>query len=58
MSRAIWWATQVKRCFTQCVLLAGPAVLAGTALTAAFARWLLPYHWSWVSENAYANESG
>ena len=48
----------MKRCFTQCVLLAGPAVLAGTALTAAFARWLLPYHWSWVSENAYANESG
>jgi len=38
----------VKRCFTQCVLLAGPCVLAGTALTAAFARWVLPYDWSWV----------
>ena len=23
-------------------------MLAGTALTAAFARWVLPYDWSWV----------
>jgi len=36
-----------KRTFWQIVLLACPGVLIGTALTAVFAMYVLPYPWSW-----------
>jgi NhaP-type Na+/H+ or K+/H+ antiporter len=39
--------SMVKKCFSQCVLLAGPGVLIGTALTALFAVYILPYGWDW-----------
>lgn len=38
----------VKGTFWQCVLLAGPGVLLGAALTAAFIKYLLPFEWSWL----------
>jgi len=37
----------VKRCFVQCLLLAGPGVLLGTGLTALVAKFVFPYAWSW-----------
>jgi NhaP-type Na+/H+ or K+/H+ antiporter len=37
----------VKACFKQCLLLAGPGVLIGAALTGAAGRYLLPYGWDW-----------
>mmetsp|Transcript_114557 Transcript_114557/g.244383 ORF Transcript_114557/g.244383 Transcript_114557/m.244383 type:complete len:949 (+) Transcript_114557:177-3023(+) len=39
--------SQVKSCFNQCILLAGPGVLIGTALTAVVGKFLLPYGWEW-----------
>ena len=30
------------------LLLAGPGVVVGAALTAVFARYAFPYHWSWL----------
>jgi len=36
----------VKRCFWQCLLLAGPGVLLGSFLTACVAHWG-PYKWDW-----------
>ena len=38
---------QFTKCFWQCFLLACPGVLLGTFLTAAVARYVLPYDWSW-----------
>lgn len=30
------------------LLLAGPGVVVGAALTAVFAKYAFPYHWSWL----------
>ncbi|KAK3251009.1 hypothetical protein CYMTET_39639 [Cymbomonas tetramitiformis] len=38
----------VKKCFTQCSLLACPGVFMGVVLTACFAKFVLPYEWGWV----------
>jgi NhaP-type Na+/H+ or K+/H+ antiporter len=35
-----------KKCFKQCLLLAGPGVIVGTAMTAAAAYYIFPYEWS------------
>lgn len=35
-----------KKCFKQCLLLAGPGVLVGTAMTAAAGYYVFPYKWS------------
>ena len=32
----------------QVLLLAGPGVALGTALTAVFAKFALPYGWTWI----------
>jgi len=39
--------SQVKRCFSQCVMLAGPGVIIGAALTALVGRYVFPYGWDW-----------
>jgi NhaP-type Na+/H+ or K+/H+ antiporter len=36
-----------RKCFWQCLLLAGPGVLAGTFVTACVAKYALPYNWNW-----------
>eukprot|EP00746_Dinoflagellata_sp_MGD_P144133 gnl/MRDRNA2_/MRDRNA2_76888_c1_seq2.p1 gnl/MRDRNA2_/MRDRNA2_76888_c1~~gnl/MRDRNA2_/MRDRNA2_76888_c1_seq2.p1 ORF type:complete len:690 (+),score=116.84 gnl/MRDRNA2_/MRDRNA2_76888_c1_seq2:109-2070(+) len=36
-----------KRCFMQCVILAGPGVVVGCGLTAAFVKYCFPYGWGW-----------
>ena len=43
----------LKRCAGQCLLLAVPAVMFSTALTAVVAHYLLPYHWSWTLAIAF-----
>ena len=43
----------LKRCAGQCLLLAVPAVMFSTALTAAVAHYVLPYHWSWTLAIAF-----
>ena len=30
------------------LLLAGPGVVIGTALTAVFVKYVFPYHWTWL----------
>jgi len=37
----------VRRCIWQVLLLACPGVIMGTAMTGAFAKWVLPYNWGW-----------
>eukprot|EP00656_Telonema_subtile_P050975 TRINITY_DN6740_c0_g1_i1.p1 TRINITY_DN6740_c0_g1~~TRINITY_DN6740_c0_g1_i1.p1 ORF type:complete len:785 (+),score=195.09 TRINITY_DN6740_c0_g1_i1:165-2519(+) len=37
----------IKRCFFQCLLLAGPGVVIGGGLMAIVAKEVLPYDWSW-----------
>jgi hypothetical protein len=37
----------IRRCVGQCALLAGPGVVIGAVLNALFARYVLPYGWSW-----------
>jgi len=37
----------LKRCIGQCLLLAGPGVMIGTVMMAAFIMYGLPYHFSW-----------
>ena len=37
----------VKQCILQCLVLAIPGVLIGTALTAVFAKYATPYNWDW-----------
>ena len=36
-----------KTTFWECLMLAGPGVLLGAHLTAAFAYYCLPYGWTW-----------
>ena len=43
----------LKRCAGQCLLLAVPAVMFSTALTAVVAHYVLPYHWSWTLALAF-----
>ena len=40
------WYT-VKQCLAQCLVLAILGVLMGTALTALYAKYVLPYDWDW-----------
>lgn len=35
-------------CLVQVLLLAGPGVIVGAALTAVFVKYAFPYHWSWL----------
>ena len=37
----------IRRCLGQCALLAGPGVVIGAILNGLFARFVLPYNWSW-----------
>ena len=37
----------LKRCIGQCLLLAGPGVIIGTAMMACFIMYGLPYHFNW-----------
>jgi len=37
----------LKRCIGQCLLLAGPGVMIGTAMMAVWIMYGLPYHFSW-----------
>ena len=37
----------IRRCLAQCALLAGPGVALGAVLNGLFARYVLPYGWSW-----------
>jgi len=39
--------TLVKKCFWQCMVLAGPGVVIGTALLGVVGKYMLPYNWSW-----------
>ncbi len=39
--------TLIRRCVAQCCVLAGPGVVLGAVLNAIFARYVLPYGWSW-----------
>ena len=43
----------LKRCAGQCLLLAVPAVLFSTFVTAAVAVYILPYGWSWTLAIAF-----
>ena len=35
-------------CLMQVLLLAGPGVVVGAALTAVFVKYAFPYHWTWL----------
>jgi NhaP-type Na+/H+ or K+/H+ antiporter len=35
------------KCLVQCLILAGPGVLFGTAITGICAKYILPYEWDW-----------
>lgn len=35
-------------CVIQVLLLAGPGVVVGAALTAVFVKYAFPYHWTWL----------
>ena len=37
----------IRRCLAQCALLAGPGVVMGAVLNGLFAKFVLPYNWSW-----------
>ena len=39
----------VKKCFVQCLLLAGPGVVIGTAMMGMVAKYVVPadWHWNW-----------
>jgi len=37
-----------KKCFKQCLLLAGPGVVFGTAFTALAGFYVFPYDWTWM----------
>mmetsp|Transcript_35226 Transcript_35226/g.64351 ORF Transcript_35226/g.64351 Transcript_35226/m.64351 type:complete len:874 (-) Transcript_35226:113-2734(-) len=39
--------TLVKRCFWQCMILAGPGVVLGTGMIAVVGKYMLPYGWDW-----------
>lgn len=41
------WHT-LRRCLLQVLLLAGPGVVIGTALTAVFVKYVFPYNWTWL----------
>ncbi|KAL0027925.1 hypothetical protein WJX79_003037 [Trebouxia sp. C0005] len=41
------WHT-LRRCLWQVLLLAGPGVVIGTALTAVFVKYVFPYNWTWL----------
>ena len=42
------WRFASHRACLQVLLLAGPGVVIGTALTAVFVKYVFPYDWSWV----------
>jgi NhaP-type Na+/H+ or K+/H+ antiporter len=43
------------KCFSQCLLLACPGVLVGTALTACVGKYVFPYDWSWHTSLAFGS---
>merc|ERR1712166_1001009 len=45
----------VKRCFSQCFLLAGPGVCIGTGLMTFVAKFVLPYSWDWRMAACFAS---
>ena len=45
----------VKRCFSQCFLLAGPGVCIGTGLMTLVAKFVLPYSWDWKMAACFAS---
>eukprot|EP00746_Dinoflagellata_sp_MGD_P084609 gnl/MRDRNA2_/MRDRNA2_33566_c0_seq1.p1 gnl/MRDRNA2_/MRDRNA2_33566_c0~~gnl/MRDRNA2_/MRDRNA2_33566_c0_seq1.p1 ORF type:complete len:632 (-),score=76.78 gnl/MRDRNA2_/MRDRNA2_33566_c0_seq1:723-2618(-) len=44
-----------KRCFWQCLILAGPGVVVGTILTACYAKFAFPYSWNWPMALAFGS---
>ena len=42
------WTSQVWCKTLQVLLLAGPGVIIGTALTAVFVKYVFPYPWTWL----------
>lgn len=45
----------IKTAMPQCLWLAGPGVLLGTAILGMFTKLVLPYHWSWLLCLLYAS---
>ena len=43
------------KCFSPCLLLAGPGVLVGCAMTGAAAFYIFPYGWNWMFSLAFGS---
>mmetsp|Transcript_37190 Transcript_37190/g.68046 ORF Transcript_37190/g.68046 Transcript_37190/m.68046 type:complete len:874 (-) Transcript_37190:107-2728(-) len=47
--------TLVKRCFWQCMILAGPGVVIGTVMIAVVGKYMLPYGWDWPTSMLFGS---